>query len=161
MAQPSGSVATAVVATSAQRAWDLLTDVRAHARWIPATRVEAPARAAVGDPFVAVTGPTARRGGRGLPDRMVVERLEPPGRPGAPDGVAAYRKTGPVLLGTALLEVRPLGPTRCAVRWSEDVHLRGLPRALTAPLLRPVLGAMTRLALARARAELEGHRPRG
>ncbi|HWS57164.1 MAG TPA: hypothetical protein VN257_01380 [Actinotalea sp.] len=126
-----------VLPVSATRAWDLVTDVREHARWVPLTRVGAPARLSVGETFVAVSGPTATRGGPGLVDRMVVERLDPPsdsrdptrgaGAGGSTTGVARFRKTGPVLGGFAEIHVRPLGPRHSEVTWVERITLRGVP----------------------------------
>lgn len=127
----------------AAAAWALVADVRHHGRWVPATRValERPhgagwrPRAATsppqaGDRVVAVSGPRARHGGGGLVDRMRVERFDPP--LGACPGVAVLVKLGPVLLGSARIEVADAGPGRARVTWSEQVHLRGLPPALTA-----------------------------
>jgi len=150
---PPPATATADLPVAADRVWALVTDVRNHVRWIPATRIDTPATTlAVGDTFTAVTGPRATRGGAGLTDRMTIERLDPPTatRP----GVAVYRKLGPVLLGGATVQVRPTGPASCMLLWTEDVHLRGLPRALTAPLMRPMAAGMLHHALRRVRAEL-------
>lgn len=150
---PPATTATADLAVPADRAWALVTDVRNHVRWIPATRIDTPAATlTVGDTFTAVTGPRAPRGGAGLTDRMTLERLDPPSatRP----GVAVYRKLGPVLLGEATVQVRPTGPASCMLLWTEDVHLRGLPRRLTAVLLRPMAAGMLHHALRRVRAEL-------
>lgn len=150
---PPPATAAADLAVPADRVWALVTDVRNHVRWIPATRIDAPAATlAVGDSFAAVTGPRAAPGGRGLTDRMTVERLDPP-TPTRP-GVAVYRKLGPVLLGEATVQVRPTGPASCTLIWTEAVHLRGLPRRLTALLLRPMAAGMLHHALRRVRAEL-------
>lgn len=156
--------AAVVLPVPAGRAWATVTDVAAHARWIPLTRIDAPRPAplALGDVFTAVSGPGATRGGPGLPDRMVLAELTDPvparGRTPARTGRAVYRKLGPVLLGTAEVAVRPLGAGHCQVTWTERVHLRGphLPGwpLATAVALRPVLGPMLRLALRRIRAEL-------
>ena len=121
-----------------------VTDVRTPARWIPFTRMDAAARLRVGDTFAGITGPAFLRG-RGLVDRMQIERLDPPAR--GRTGVAVYRKLGPVLLGTAEVHVRPTGRASCTVTWVERVHLRGLPARITRPVLSPVLAAMTSLAL--------------
>lgn len=161
----------------ADDAWLIVTDVRNHARWIPWTRIHTPGPLRVGDLFVAASGPEWLPGG-GFMDRMVVERLDPPSGDGHPaqepalppeptvgdgpdgdspapgTGVAVFRKLGPALLGTAEVHVRPAGPDRCEVTWLERVHLRGLPPALTAAPLRPVLAAMTRVALRRFATEV-------
>jgi len=138
---------------SAETAWALVTDVRNHARWVPLTRIDSSDVLAVGDTFTAVTGPGSRRGWPGLPDRMVVEHFSPPDSSAGIAGVATYRKLGPVLLGTAEVQVLPDGDS-CVVLWTEDVHLRGLPRRLTAPVLRPVLAAMVRVVMRRLRVEV-------
>ncbi|QZN86184.1 SRPBCC family protein [Cellulomonas sp. C5510] len=127
----------------AAEAWELVADVRHHGRWVPSTRVtlcrplgaawqpRAPeASPEPGDQVEAVTGPWARRGGGGLVDRMRIERFDPP--LGAAPGVAVLVKLGPVLLGSARIEVAAAGPGSARVTWSEQVHLRGLPPALTA-----------------------------
>lgn len=151
------AVARRVLPLRAEDAWDLLTDMRNHVRWIPMTRMDAAASLPVGAVFTAVSGPFATRGAPGVVDRMAVVRCTPPHTdahaPGTV-GVAVYEKLGPLLLGTAELHVRPLGPDTCEAAWVERVHLRGLPAALTAPLLRPVLGAMVAYALHRVHAEV-------
>lgn len=173
--RPDGVTVSRVLPLRAEDAWALLTDVRNHARWVPLTRVTVndtltsatdpgPAPVPAGARFTAVTGPWAGRGAPGLVDRMVVEHLQAPrtddAGPGSP-GVATYRKLGPVLLGTAGVQVRPLGPGTCEVRWFEDVHLRGLPRRLTAAVLRPVARAVVGLTLGRVAREVAAtHRPR-
>lgn len=135
-------------------AWDLVIDVRHHARWIPLTRVDAPAPA-LGAQVVAVSGPFAGRGAPGLVDRMRIDRFEPP--MGDAPGVAVFTKQGPLLLGEARIEVAGAGPGRSRVTWSERVHLAGpLPAAVTGRLLAPVLRGMLRFALARAVLEVAG-----
>ena len=165
----------------AAEAWDLVTDVRNHARWIPWTRIHTPGwPLRVGDLFVAASGPRWLPGG-GFVDRMVVERLDAPtgGAPHAGDaadgrdtparaegvsahtpvctgtGVAVFRKIGPVLHGTAEVHVRATGPSESDITWLETVHVKGLPLRLTATPLRVFLAAMTRLALRRIAAEAE------
>ncbi|MDT0167070.1 SRPBCC family protein [Actinotalea sp. AC32] len=151
------AVARRVLPLAAEDAWTLLTDMRNHARWIPLTRIDAPASLPVGARFTAVSGPLAVRGAPGFPDTMEVVLAVPPHTdPHGPGttGEVTYRKVGPVLHGTASLVVRPLGHDACEVRWEERVHLRGLPPALTAPFLRPVLAAMVAFALRRVAAEV-------
>lgn len=184
-----GVTVSRVLALPADEAWQLVTDVRNHARWVPFTRVAVdggahPAAQTVGSRFTAVTSPFSV--GPGLVDRMVVEQHDPPrradgdpaspgastagtttpsdGDPASPGAVgspsggvgrASYRKLGPVLLGTAAVQVRPLGPATCEVRWTEDVHLRGLPRRLTAPALRPLARAALALTLRRVAREVD------
>lgn len=156
------AVVCRVLPLSAARAWDLVTDVHQHVRWVPMTRIGAPGRLSVGETFVAVSGPTATSGGPGLVDRMVVERLDPPvearGPEAARTGVARFRKTGPVLGGVAEIRVRPLGAEVCEVTWVERITLRGLPARLTDLVSRPATGAMLRRALDRIAAETRSAR---
>jgi hypothetical protein len=160
--------ASRVLPLDAERAWDLVADARHHTRWVPLTRVDLtrltedaagpgwerwPGRTSpeVGDEILAVSGPTARRGGPGLVDRMRIERFEPP--LGQVPGVAVFVKHGPVLLGTARIEVAAAGPGRARVTWAEQVHLRGLPPALTRGVGTVLLDGMLTLVLRRAARE--------
>lgn len=128
----------------ADQAFALLADLHGHGRWIPWTRMDAPAREPrVGDEILALSAGV-------LPDRMRVERVEAP-------RVLELRKLGPLLLGTARIEVRALSPHFCRVRWTESVHLSGpLPAALTRPLMGALLEAMVALALARVDRHVSG-----
>lgn len=155
--------ASRVLPLDAAAAWALVADVRNHALWVPATRVEverarpdAPgwdplpdgSRPEVGDEVVATTGPRVRRGGRGwLVDRMRVERFEPP--LGAVPGVAVFVKLGPALGGTARIEVADAGPGSARVVWSEAAYVRALPRATRWPGA-VLVGWMTAHALRKA-----------
>ncbi len=67
--------------------------------------------------------------------------------------VREIRCLGPVLLGVAEVHVLPDGESSILI-WTEDVHLRGLPHLLTAPLLRIALGAMLRVVVRRLVAEV-------
>ena len=149
-----GTQGTRVLPLPASAAWRLVSDARHHARWIPLTRVSAQGLPlGVGTVVTAVSGPLARRGAPGFPDRMRIDVFSPPrwGRAGE----AVYTKLGPVLRGTATIRVARAGRGRASVTWSEDVHLAGpLPRALTGAVLTPVLGLMLRLALRRVAAEV-------
>lgn len=153
----------------ADDAWRLVADARHHTRWVPLTRVgitrpdpSAPgagwavwpggAEPEEGDEILAVSGPLARRGWPGLVDRMRIERFEPP--LGAVPGVAVFVKLGPVLLGTARIEVQATGSTS-RVTWSETVHLRGMPVAVTRWAGVALVDVMLRLVLARAAREAE------
>lgn len=140
--------ATVVLPLAAADAWRLVADVRHHARWIPLTRITAPAGPpGLGDRVTAVSGPFPGRRAPRVVDRMRIDRWEPP-TASAP-GVARYVKQGPVLGGDATIEVEAVGPGRARVRWSERVHLVGpFPRA-SAAVLAPVLALMLRLALRR------------
>ncbi|MBU5423481.1 hypothetical protein KQI48_12475 [Cellulomonas hominis] len=155
-----------VLPLDADAAWHLVADARHHAGWVPLTRVglQRPDGVAwaweprpddsapeAGDVVVAVSGPTARRGGPGMVDRMRIERFEPP--LGQVPGVAVFVKHGPVLLGTARIEVAAAGPGRARVTWAEQVHLRGLPPALTRGVGTVLLDGMLTLVLRRAARE--------
>lgn len=155
-----------VLPLDADAAWRLVADARHHAGWVPLTRVDLQRPDGVawaweprpddsapeaGDVVVAVSGPTARRGGPGMVDRMRIERFEPP--LGQVPGVAVFVKHGPVLLGTARIEVAAAGPGRARVTWAEQVHLRGLPPALTRGVGTVLLDGMLTLVLRRAARE--------
>ncbi|WP_152192255.1 SRPBCC family protein [Georgenia satyanarayanai] len=130
-------------------AYAVVTAVRHHGRWIPLTRVDAPARALrAGDDVVG-------RSALVLVDRMRVTHADAPRE-------LRLVKTGPLLLGEVTITVRPDGPSRAVVDWVEEgVHLRGpLPRRLTAALLRPSLEAMTALALWRIHRSVRRERRR-
>jgi hypothetical protein len=155
---PSPVTVTRVLALPVRAAWELLADPRHHARWIPLTRVEVRGLPlAVGSQVRATSGPLARRGAPGLPDRMRVDRFDPPTASAA--GVAAFTKLGPLLLGTAEVRVAPLNDRTSRATWVEDVYLAGpLPARLTRRLLAPALAGMLRLALWRAGREIaRGH----
>lgn len=139
---------------AAPAAWDLLSDPRNHARWIPMTRIEVRGLPlATGSRVIATSGPFATRGAPGLPDRMRLDHLEPP--TSSAEGVARFTKVGPLLLGTAEVRVAPVGPGASRATWVEDVHLAGpLPAALTRRVLAPVLAGMVRLALWRVAREV-------
>lgn len=160
--EPGVAVRRVVLPIAAADAFDLLTDVRRHAAWVPLTRIDlhgptdADGRLLAGGTFTAVTGPAARRGAPGLPDRM---RLESADRPaGRRTGTARFVKLGPVLTGWAELAVRPLGDALCEATWSERIGVRGLPAALTDALGRPLTAAMLRTVLRRAAREVEAGR---
>lgn len=116
-------------------AFALLSDVRAHGRWIPLTRVQAPSRPLrPGDRVSALTAGIFR-------DRMVVTDVI--------DGrLLSLRKTGPVLEGTTTIAVTPRGADATVVQWTYDAHLAGpLPRRLTATLVTAALEAMAAMVL--------------
>ncbi|UZN04178.1 SRPBCC family protein [Cellulomonas sp. S1-8] len=155
-AAPGTAAVTRALPVPADVAWDALTDARRHGAWVPMTRVEVDGPTGVGQRVAAVSGPGARRGLPGLPDRMVVTRFDPPGTDaGGATGVAVFAKQGPVLLGEATVVVVPTGPSTCRVTWTEHVPLAGpLPRELTARVTAPLLGAMLRVVLRRAARDL-------
>lgn len=147
--------ATTHLPISVERAWDLVTDVRNHARWIPFTRIDAAHPLRVGDTFSAATGPVGTTLHRlSLVDRMEVTATTPPTTAPPSPGRATYRKLGPVLLGGAEVLVTPAGPDACDVTWVEDIHLRGLPRWAVAWISRPLATVMVRSALRKVRAEV-------
>ena len=132
-----------------RQAFDLIADLRVHERWIPATRIDAPARPLrTGDEVVA-------RSARWLVDKMVVEESTPP--EGTAPGVLRLRKRGPVLLGDATITVAAAGDTPNTVAaagdggsritWDAQTWLAG---PLPARLTRPLAGAGYRVMLALA-----------
>ncbi len=152
--RPGVAVRRVVLPVPAPRAFALLTDVRRHAAWVPLTRIDlhGPAdddgRLLAGGTFTAVTGPAARRGAPGLPDRMRLESAEAP--VGRRTGTARFVKLGPLLTGWAELDVRPLGEALCEVTWRERIGVRGVPAAITDVLGTPLTAAMLRTVLRHA-----------
>jgi hypothetical protein len=120
------------VEASVAFAW--VADPRTHPRWIPLTRLDsAVAGPVVGATFTMVSGPGARRGARGLADRMVVEELTRPSTAAGRVGRTRLRKLGPTLLGDAGFDVVPVDAGRCRVVWWEEAYLAGpLPQRLNA-----------------------------
>ena len=108
-------------------AWRRVLDLRAHDRVIPLTRVttgrSSAADLAPGSRFVARTGV----GPVGFDDVMVVEAITPPR--GAEPGSARIRKEGKVVRGSIDLLMRAT-PTGSVVSWTQDIEVRGVPRAL-------------------------------
>lgn len=156
---PGVAVRRVVLHVPAPLAFELLTDVRRHAAWVPLTRIDVhgptadDGRLLPGGTFTAVTGPAARRGLPGLPDRMRLETADPP--VGRRQGTARFVKLGPVLTGWAELTVRPLGDALCEVTWTERIGVRGVPTALSDTMGRPLTAAMLRAVLRRAAREAE------
>lgn len=153
---------TRVLPGQPDEVFDLVADVRHHSRWIPLTWGEFPTDVS-GRPLSA--GPLPR-GARftmyshpGIVDRMEVVGLErpAPGGPGADERHRlVLRKAGPLLQGTAGIDVEPVDHATSLVTWWEDVYLAGpLPARLTSPLLAVPLGLMLRLALHRVAREVE------
>ncbi|HLS49853.1 MAG TPA: SRPBCC family protein [Actinomycetaceae bacterium] len=121
---------------SAATAFDLLSDLRGHGRWIPLTAMSAPARIRRGDVVVARTAGV-------FLDRMEITAIEAPHR-------LRLAKLGPWLLGEAGIDIIDLPRGRCEVHWWERVHLAGpLPAWATRAVMRLPLEAMTWLALRR------------
>ncbi|MGW4704559.1 SRPBCC family protein [Streptomyces sp. NPDC004285] len=124
-----------------EEAWLRLTDWPAHGRQVPLTRtrVLTPGPNGTGTRFTARTG----IGRLSFDDPMEVVRWEPPsaGRP----GVCRLEKSGRVVRGWARIEVTEAAGGGCRVRWTEELSLRGVPRALD-----PVLAAAGRAVFGRA-----------
>ena len=140
------------VAAPAENVWSRLVDWPAHGRWVPLTtvRVTSAGPGGVGQTFVGRTG----IGPVGFDDPMTVSVWQPPadGR----EGRCTVRKTGRVVLGAADLTVRPLGPKRCAVEWTETADVVGLRRLPLAGRVTAWVGAVAfRRVLARMAAEVE------
>ncbi|WP_163543806.1 hypothetical protein [Occultella kanbiaonis] len=140
------TVTSRVIGLDATALFDRVTALANHERLIPLTRICAPARRPrVGDRVVATSAWVLR-------DVMLLTHYERPdgvadlGSAVAPVGRAIYRKTGPLLLGTAEIVVTALGPTTARVDWSEDVRLVAPWRPAEA-LVCPLLGLMTARAL--------------
>ncbi|MEE1813843.1 SRPBCC family protein [Streptomyces sp. SP18ES09] len=123
-----------------EEVWLRLTDWRAHGRQVPLTRtrVLTPGPNGAGTRFTARTG----IGRLSFDDPMEVVRWEPPsaGRP----GVCRLEKSGRVVRGWALIEVTGAGGGS-RVYWTEELTLRGVPRALD-----PLLAATGRVLFGRA-----------
>jgi uncharacterized protein YndB with AHSA1/START domain len=123
-----------------EEVWRRLTDWPAHGRQVPLTRTTllTPGRDGVGTRFVARTG----IGRLSFDDPMEVVRWEPPaaGRP----GVCRLSKSGRVVRGWAQVEVTA-SPGGCRVLWTEELSVRGLPRAFD-----PVLARAGRVLFGRA-----------
>lgn len=128
-------------ASAPGEAWRRLTDWPAHGARVPftRTRVLTPGGTKVGTRFTARTG----IGRAGFDDPMEVVRWEPPaaGRP----GVCRLEKHGRTVLGWAVIEVREAPGGGSVVVWTEELRLRGLPRAAD-----PLLNAAGRLLFGRA-----------
>src|SRR5690625_2027770 len=135
--QPSVS---RLIELDAKQLFAIASDVRFHSRWVPLTRIKAPSdRLRVGESFSACT--------LGLVDRMTLTSIE--------DGVAHFSKDGPLLLGSAQIEVREVAPGVGRVTWTYDVPIAAsLPqfvaRSLAGVLLPPVL----RIVIVRMEADL-------
>ena len=143
------------VAAPAERVWAALVDWPTHGDWLPLTTVRVTSQRpdGVGASFVARTGV----GPLAFDDPMVVTEWQPPAR--GRRGRCVVRKTGRVLLGSATLEVDPLGPRRSLVVWREDVEVapRALGRCL-APVIRAGGRPALRVALGRLVRQIEAGR---
>ncbi|MGW6540288.1 SRPBCC family protein [Streptomyces sp. NPDC055051] len=111
--------------------WRRLTDWPAHGRQVPLTRtrVLTPGPSRVGTRFTARTG----LGPLGFDDPMEVARWEPP--LGDRPGVCRLEKYGRLVRGWAEIEVAAeSGGSR--VVWTEELTVRGVPRAFDGVLSR-------------------------
>ncbi|MFE5732059.1 SRPBCC family protein [Streptomyces sp. NPDC056528] len=129
------------VPSAPEEVWRRLTDWPAHGRQVPLTRtrVLTPGPNGVGTRFTARTG----IGRLSFDDPMEVVRWEPPsaGRPGA----CRLEKHGRVVRGWALIEVAEAPGGGCRVVWTEELTVRGVPRAFD-----PVLARAGRVVFGRA-----------
>jgi hypothetical protein len=101
------------VRISAEESWNRLTDWEKHGRVVPLTTVTR-----TGSGFVARTGV----GPIAFDDPMeIVEWREP--------SFCRLEKRGRVVVGSAEIGVQSLG-SGSRVTWRENVHVRGVPRAL-------------------------------
>jgi hypothetical protein len=101
-----------------------LIDWKAHADWVPLTRVEIiSGDGGPGTEFVATSGvrPLA------LPDRMRIEELD------AEAMTVRVTKIGPLLTGEVRLAVTAIDERSCHLEWVEDVRVPGLPSFLATP----------------------------
>ena len=109
----------------ARAVFDELVDWRAHAEWVPLTRVRIESGdGGPGTVFVATSG----IGPLALPDRMRVHSLD------ADTMTVRVSKIGPVLTGTVDLAVTPLGESRSRLDWVEDIRVPYLPQVLARPV---------------------------
>ncbi|WP_432112904.1 SRPBCC family protein [Streptomyces sp. S1] len=129
------------VTLAPEEAWRRLTDWPAHGRLVPLTRtrVLTPGPNGAGTRFTARTG----IGRLSFDDPMEVVRWDPPtaDRPGA----CRLEKHGRVVRGWALIEVAEAPGGGCRVLWTEELTVRGVPRALD-----PVLARAGRAVFGRA-----------
>lgn len=109
----------------ARAVFDELVDWRAHAEWVPLTRVRIESGdGGQGTVFVATSG----IGPLALPDRMRVDALDPDAM------TVRVTKVGPVLTGVVDLTVTALGESRSRLDWVEDIRVPYLPQFLARPV---------------------------
>jgi hypothetical protein len=135
-----------VVAASAQRTWEVLTDWPRHSGTVPLTRVRA-LPAPGGDTQGEGSGMVARTGlGRlAYDDRMTVTEWQAP--TATTPGRCRLRKQGHAVSGGACFTVTSLAPRRCRVVWQEQADVVGLHSLPGGPFLEAVVG---RVVFARA-----------
>lgn len=124
---------------SAPAAWERITDWRAHAPYIPLTkmRLATPPPPGVGTTFVARTGV----GRLGFDDPMEVTEWEPP--TDTSSGRCHLVKRGSVMTGWAEITVRPTAGGS-VLTWTEDIAVWKTPK-----LFDPVVAASSRLLFGR------------
>jgi hypothetical protein len=135
-----------VVAASAQRTWEVLTDWPRHSGTVPLTRVRA-LPAPGGDTQGEGSGLVARTGlGRlAYDDRMTVTEWRAP--TATTPGRCRLRKQGHAVSGGACFTVTALAPRRCRVVWQEQADVAGLHSLPGGPFLEAAVG---RVVFARA-----------
>ncbi|MFE0602754.1 SRPBCC family protein [Streptomyces sp. NPDC058892] len=122
-------------------AWSRLTDWERHGAQVPLTRtiIESPPPTHAGTIFTARTGV----GRITFDDRMEVVVWRPPVSEAA--GLVRLEKRGRAVTGWAEIEIHSLPAGGSEVHWREELHLRGLPRALD-----PLVAAVGRRVFGRA-----------
>ncbi|MCX5232056.1 SRPBCC family protein [Streptomyces sp. NPDC006553] len=115
------------VSPAPDEVWLRLTDWPAHGRQVPLTRtrVLTPGPNRAGTRFTARTGV----GPLSFDDPMEVVVWEPPGAGTDRTGVCRLEKSGRVVRGWALVEVTEMPGGGSRVVWTEELSVRGLPRA--------------------------------
>lgn len=108
----------------ARAVFDELIDWKAHADWVPLTKVEIlSGDGGPGTEFVATSG----IGALALPDRMRVDALDPEAM------TVHVTKIGPLLTGEVHLAVTAIDENSCHLDWVEDIRVPGLPSFLARP----------------------------
>jgi hypothetical protein len=105
---------------TAIQAWQIMTDWRAHAQWIPFTKMlilhESANSPAVGDRFIGRTG----IGPIAFDDDMTVTRCEPPTPTTV--GYCEVTKTGRLVKGRAYFTIEST-ETGSTLTWVEEINL--------------------------------------
>jgi hypothetical protein len=108
----------------ARAVFEELIDWKAHADWVPLTRVEIiSGDGGSGTEFVATSGV----GPLALPDRMRIDELDSEAM------TVRVTKIGPLLSGEVRLAVTVIDERSCHLEWVEDIRVPGLPSFLAAP----------------------------
>ncbi|MGW0565068.1 SRPBCC family protein [Streptomyces sp. NPDC003016] len=115
----------------AHEAWRRLTVWEHHAAQVPLTRITVTTAPPTSEGTVLVARTALGR--LGFDDPMEVMVWDPPVRDGA--GHCRLEKRGRVVLGWAEIDVRPARDGAVVV-WTEELRLRGFPRALDAVIVR-------------------------